>query len=670
MRADIAGLFWDDTPPPKVLKEKPKRTPPEPVWLAPDYLPGLEAAERFDVPLFTPGELAAAAARGEKLMVDVESNPNYFEVGFTSYSTGKVLTIEAHDGEPLSPEDRARLAWVMENFCTVGFNSLPYDTPMIDLAVGGLTTEQLFECSTAMIRDGMRGGDLCRAWKVKRLRTNHIDLIEVAPLRASLKIYGGRLHAPRMQDLPFPVGAILSPPQKLITRWYNVNDLSNTAFLYKDLLPQIQLREKLGMQYGVDLRSRSDAQIAETVIAEQVGRLNGARPKRPEIAPGTCYRYQPPAFLRYESPLMKWTLDTVCSALFVVGEDGTIGMPEQLKELEIAMGAGVYRMGIGGLHSSEQKAIHYADERTLLVDRDVASYYPAIILNTGMYPQQMGPNFLTVYRDIVKQRLDAKKRGDKVAADSLKITINGTFGKLGSPYSTLYAPNLLIQVTVTGQLALLMLIERLELRGIPVVSANTDGIVIKCPKHLEPVMDDVVAGWERDTGFETEATQYRALYCRDVNNYLAVKPDGTVKTKGAYSNPWPDPKLAIFKLHKNPQNQICIEAIEALLVRGVPVVATVTQCRDITKFVTVRTVKGGAVKDGVYLGKAIRWYYAKGEEGEIVYASSGNKVPRSDGARPLMDLPAECPDDVDHDRYIAETEKMLDELGLPPEAYK
>jgi DNA polymerase elongation subunit (family B) len=182
---------------------------------------------------------------------------------------------------------------------------------------------------------------------------------------------------------------------------------------------------------------------------------------------------------------MQWTLATVCSALFVVGEDGTIGMPEQLKELGIAIGDSVYRMGIGGLHSSEQKAIHYATDDTILVDRDVASYYPAIILNTGMYPEQMGPNFLTVYRDIVRQRLDAKKRGDKVAADSLKITINGTFGKLGSPWSTLYAPNLLIQVTVTGQLALLMLIERLELRGIPVVSANTDGLVIKCPKRLD-----------------------------------------------------------------------------------------------------------------------------------------------------------------------------------------
>jgi hypothetical protein len=78
----------------------------------------------------------------------------------------------------------------------------------------------------------------------------------------------------------------------------------------------------------------------------------------------------------------------------------------------------------------------------------------------------------------------------------------------------------------------------------------------------------------------------------------------------------------------------------------------------------VRTfVKGGAVKDGEYLGKAIRWYYAQGMEGEIVYAKSGNKVPRSDGAKPLMVLPEAFPNDVDFGWYIREAEEMLNEIG-------
>jgi hypothetical protein len=77
----------------------------------------------------------------------------------------------------------------------------------------------------------------------------------------------------------------------------------------------------------------------------------------------------------------------------------------------------------------------------------------------------------------------------------------------------------------------------------------------------------------------------------------------------------------------------------------------------------VRKVKGGAVKDGVYLGASIRWYYATGQTGEMVYAQSGNKVPRSDGAKPLMDLPTELPADIDYDWYIQEAQKILKEIA-------
>src|ERR1017187_7366641 len=139
-------------------------------------------------------------------------------------------------------------------------------------------------------------------------------------------------------------------------------------------------------------------------------------------------------------------------------------------------------MGIGGLHSAESGVAHVAGSNYMLIDRDVTSYYPSIILNLGLYPQHMGEAFLTVYRSLVERRVAAKKAGDKVTAESLKIAVNGSFGKLGSKWSALYAPDLLIRVTITGQLSLLMLIEMIELAGLPVLSGNTDGILVKCHK--------------------------------------------------------------------------------------------------------------------------------------------------------------------------------------------
>lgn len=663
MRDDIAGMFWDDTPAPKVVKEKIKRTPPEPVWDSPDYLPYLEEATAFNVQLMSDADLIAAAEAKDRFIFDVEVYPNYFLCSFLSLATGKVAVFEQWQDESL---DLARLGWILNNICIIGFNSFHYDLPIVSLALTGASTERLQWATDEIILRNERGDDVLKRGKAKRIKADHIDLIEVAPLSASLKAYAGRLHAQRMQDLPIAPGTQLTAAQRLVVRWYNVaSDLPATRLLYQELEEQIKLRERMSVEYGVDLRSRSDAQIAEAVIGHEVGRLNGARPKRPDIQPGK-FSYQPPAFLHYQTDLLNWAFQQVCSARFEIEENGTVGLPEEIKALKLDINGSSYQMGIGGLHSCEQKAVYFSSANETIFDRDVTSYYPQLILNSNMFPQQLGRNFLRVYQQIVSRRVQAKANKDKVTADSLKITANGTFGKLGSPYSILYAPHLLIQVTLTGQLSLLMLIERLELAGIPVVSANTDGIVIRCPNHLRATYEAIVAQWERDTGLTTEEAIYAAIYSRDVNNYVAVKPNGKIKAKGAFSNPWADPDLAIFRFHKNPVNLICTEAVTNFLTTGAPVAQTIMACRDITKFVTVRSVRGGAAKDGEYLGKTVRWYYGAGEEGEIVYVKNGNMVPRSTGARPLPNLLPDLPKDLDFDWYVNESRAMLESLGLPP----
>ena len=664
MRADALGFFWEDTPAQKIRKTKEKREPPEPVWLAPDYLPGYEEAVRFPIHLMTDAEIIAAQRAGEVLVFDVESYWNYFCVSFRSVVTGHAIVFELVQGIPL---DLPKLHWVTHNFTIVGFNSRFYDMPMLALALANTPVHLLKYATDLLITSNMRTYEVLKEFKVKELKeVDHVDLIEVAPLRANLKVYGGRLHTPKMQDLPFPPNAKLSPEQIACVRWYNVNaDLVATATLYNALQDQLRLRESMSHE-SFDLRSRSDAQIAEAVIGRQLFKITHKRPRKTYIEPGTSYKYRPPHWLRYRTPLMQSVLGRICAANFEVADHGSIVMPPRLKDFAVPIANGIYRMGLGGLHSSETTVAHYSDDEYVLIDKDVTSYYPAIILNLSLFPKHLGPAFLRVYRSIVQTRVEAKRRGDKVTADTLKITVNGSFGKFGNKYSILYSPDLLFQVTVTGQLALLLLIEAIELAGIEVVSANTDGIVIKCPRARVEDLNAIVLEWERDTGFQTEGTTYKALFSRDVNNYLALKEDNTFKAKGAYVNPQ-NPTAALYK---NPANTICLDAVEAYLLDKTPLAQTIQECRNITRFVTVRTVRGGAVKvwpNGKldYLGKSIRWYYARGQEdSEIVYAKSGNRVPRSDGAMPLMELPTCFPDDVDYDWYEEEAAKILREIGV------
>lgn len=253
------------------------------------------------------------------------------------------------------------------------------------------------------------------------------------------------------------------------------------------------------------------------------------------------------------------------------------------------------------------------------------------------------------------KKLEKELQTWKFENESLKITINSGFGKFGSKWSALYGPNLLIQTTVTGQLSLLMLIEALESAGISVVSANTDGIVIYCHKRNKAVLEQKVKEWEAATGFNTEETEYVALYSRDINNYLALKPKGKYKAKGTYAD---------AELSKTPTAQVCVQAVVDFLQLGIPIRSTVESCQDIRQFVCVRSVTGGAVKDGQYLGKAVRWYYAKGQTGTINYKKNGNKVPVTDGAKPLMELPGTLPQDVDYDWYVEKAESILKDFGL------
>lgn len=667
-------MWWRDEPVVKVTKEVVKCVPPEPVWLRPDYLPGLEEALKFDIHVMTDAELAQARLRRDKLLFDIEIYWNYFLIGFRSYTTGDIVYFEMTPEHPLDDYELQKLEWIMRNFTLVGFNSYGFDLPLAAMAIAGKTCEQIKTAANRIILEDWRPADVLKQFKTARLKNiDHIDLIEVAPLQASLKIYGGRLHAPRMQDLPFHPETHLTPQQMAIVRWYNVNDLTQTGFLMESLREQLELREAMGMDYGVDLRSKSDAQMAEAIISQELWRLSGDRPGKPTIQPGTSYKYKVPEFVKFSSPLMNWALDVIRNEWFIVAHHGSIDMPPAIASLRLQIGSNTYQMGMGGLHSSETTSAFVADNENVIVDRDVSSYYPEIIRKLGLYPQHLGPLFLRVYSSIVDRRLAAKAAKMMAQSEGLKIAANGSFGKLGNKYSIFYAPDLLIQVTLTGQLALLMLIERATLLGFHVINANTDGVVILCPRARRHELNALVKQWELETGLTTEETEYSAYYTRDVNNYMAVKmPDKKgyigVKGKGAYANPWNNPtndrKQAILRLHKNPTNLVCTDAVQELLTRNAPVADTIRACKDVTKFITVRKVGGGAVKDGAYLGASIRWYYATGEaDKNIIYAKTGKKVPRSDGAKPLMDLPVELPADVDYDWYIQEARKILQEIG-------
>lgn len=593
---------------------------------------------------------------GSEAVYDTECFRNYWLCAFKHLPTQSYFYLD-HFGEgPLDEWKRNELHRALYWFKLYSFNGIGYDIPIIEAACKGATLYDLKEMSDDIILRDERKGAF-------RSPYNHIDLMEVCPLDGGLKTYAARLHCKRMQEIPIDPHSELALPDVPDVRDYCFNDLDNTELLLTEpkwgVRANIELRERLGERYKLDLRSKSDAQVAEAVINAELKAVTGHYPKRPGLDEDFQFKYEAPAYVGFQTEQLREVLRTVQAVPFFLDGGGAPKMPEAIANLKVTIGSSSYKMGMGGLHSSEKSIAHKSDEETELSDHDVASFYPRMILNNRYAPDHLGEAYLIAYDGIVEERLRLKAAKNPDEA-GLKIAINGTFGKQGSQYSTIYAPKLLIQTTMTGQLSLLMLIEMIELAGIPVVSANTDGIILKTPKRLGNMLPAVIAEWEAKTGFLTEKTEYAAVYSRDVNNYIAVKHDGTCKAKGAYSergSAWNSP------ISKNPETLICSDAVQAFLTSKTPIEDTVRACQDIRRFVTVRNVRGGAHKDGWYLGKVVRWYYASDVRGTIQYIMSGNKVPNSDGAKPCMELPEELPNDINYEWYIDKAFGMLDDIG-------
>lgn len=593
---------------------------------------------------------------GDDIILDVECYPNYYCVGGKHVKSGKYFRLD-YNFDPFM------LSWILNSYRTIGFNSITYDLVM--LWASYINRDPLFlkEVSNALISYGKRKEEVEKEFGFKCYKLQerqHIDLFNVCPLKGSLKLYGARLHSKRIQDLPFPDYEPLNDWQIPVVQEYNCNDLDVTEQIFKFCKERLELRTAISIEYNLDLMSKSDAQMAEAVIAQEVSKLNGRYVKRPEIDIGFKFKYRCPHYIQFATPIMQTALDKIKKIDFVIDHDGRIANPKELEQ-PLQIGNNFYSIGIGGLHSKSKCVSYEAKNGFKIKSIDVRSYYPNAIINLELTPMAMGPNFLVVYKGFKLSREDAKRLKQFTKDKGLKIFLNGVSGKWSDPWSKIYSPWNTVHMNLTGQFLILMLAEILTCQGMEIISANTDGLEVYYKDEDEEKLKYWVKYWEDMTGFVLEDENYTKYYARDVNAYFAVKEDGSVKVKGPYSEVG---SQSGTQLDNNPVMLICSDAIKAFLSKQTSIEQTILECRDITRFVVVRNVKGGAHKDGNYLGKVVRWAYYKKVYGTINYVLTNNKVPDTEGAYPLQDLPEEFPEDkLDYQYYIGKAKEILYDIG-------
>lgn len=600
-----------------------------------------------------------------------------------------------------SDDDRADMIRLFsrDDLTFVSFNGWDFDYPLVCAAMTGWTEQQLKQLANSIIEGELRYWMTMKQFNIPSYEFDHIDLMEVAPGdKVSLKRYMGRMGYKTMMDMPVAHDQDLPSEALPTVVKYCFNDCGGTTALFNELREQIELRCRLSDEYGLDLRSKSDAQVAEAILRKRLSITGKQERPIPRFV-----TYTAPDFIKTDNPHIQALIDRMENERFTVDQKGSPEPPDWMAD-DFSLGQGTYKVGIGGLHSTHDLKFYVeATDEVLLSDFDVASYYPNIIMKCGLIPSlggNRGEKFIEVYRDIYNQRIAAKHSGNKAVANSLKITLNGTYGKLGNKYSAFYSPDLMLAVCLTGQLNLLILIDELEaIQGVKVGSANTDGIlVIYSPETRDAVLNVFKAN-EEFTGFEYEETPYTKVAMKDVNNYIAVGKDSKVKGKGLYAD---------MSLQKNPTMQVCTKAAVAYLTKGVLPEMFIKSQTDTKDFVAIRDVKGGGVQydrmdwvddwelvedhgsakniwyskaankkvtrkskpkaievgvGGTPFGRVARWYMSVLPQPPIAYVDSGNRVAKTDGGKLCMNLPDNLPKDLDYQWYINESYNILKDIG-------
>ena len=219
--------------------------------------------------------------------------------------------------------------------------------------------------------------------------------------------------------------------------------------------------------------------------------------------------------------------------------------------------------GVGGIHASLSETIVSETKSYKLKDADVSSMYPNLAIANRIYPEHLGEAFCDIYEGLYIQRKSYDKSTPENAM--LKLALNGTYGKSNDKYSVFYDPKFTMQITINGQLSLLMLVDRLlTIHGLKLVQLNTDGVTVAMLRDTEQEYSNICTQWEKDVGLQLEFVDYSKMYIRDVNNYIAVYTNGKTKRKGAY-------QFEGLGWHQNQGGLVIPMAAEAAMIKGADV---------------------------------------------------------------------------------------------------
>lgn len=523
----------------------------------------------------------------------------------------------------------------------VGYNSLRFDSQVVEWVLRNYTNwydipsleiaAMICQKAQDVISDA--NYELFPEYREEQISLKQIDLLKIHHFdnknrRVSLKRLEFEMDLENIEEMPIPFNKEnLTREDVLEIIKYCKNDVNATYQFYLITIGethhplyknnnQIELRQNIEEEFGIKCLNYSDSKIGDEIIKKyycQEKNISYSQlPRkgffRREILVKNCIA----KYIEFKTPQLKEFLKKI--------KNISLKMRDEFKE-SISFYGNTYSFMKGGLHTENKPEIFEATDTHLIIDMDVSSYYPAIIINNEKYPFHLGKEFLRGYTQMYHKRLELKplsKTDKKIKGivNALKLSVNSVYGKSSDMQSWIYDRQLTMFTTITGELSLMMLIEQYELNGIHVISANTDGVTVIVDIDKLDTFYKINDWWCGITKYELERADYKKIIFSTVNDYIAIKTDGEIKKKGDF--------LTDFEMHKNKSARIVPLALEQYFVNNIPVEETIKNHTNIYDF----CIRQKSSKDFHYEGidnknnrnvydKLIRYYVSL--EGEKLF---------------------------------------------------
>lgn len=448
--------------------------------------------------------------------------------------------------------------------------------------------------------------------------------------------------------VPFDIDRKLTEAEIAETVKYCRHDVEQTIEVFMQRKSEFDARMDLLKMFDLPLvyLGKTDAQLTAIILGAELP----ARPRDDEfdIVPLPCLDLGPYDFIR------SWYLDPVNQDYSATLDFDIAGCP--------------HKCAWGGLHGA---IAQYAGEG-YFINVDVESYYPAEMIAHELLSRNVRDP--SKFKGIRDHRIELKHAKDP-RQKALKLVVNGTYGASKDKFNALYDPRQANMVCVNGQLMLIDLMHKLVRDvGAEIIQSNTDGVLIRMPDGFDggpdafyDRVDDVAYEWEHRTGMGLEFDEFTRVYQKDVNNYVLVAADGSMKTKGAYVK-----KLGPLDYDLAVVNKALVE----YMVHGVPVEDTITADDDLIDYQRVVKVSG-KYKYGVHgqerlTDRCFRVFASTREsDGMIGRVKAGKAKPEKFGntsEHSFIDNGdvhgKKCPDYLDKAWYIQLAKTRLAQFGV------